>query len=61
MPMTLCYISHQDPSRAAALLEEGLQTLSKWCVYNKMTINVKKTKHMVLSPVNNGIKNKMYC
>ena len=54
---TVLYISHQDPSKAASLLEEGLRRLSNWCVKNKMTINVKKTKHMILSPIVCGMKN----
>ena len=53
---TVLYISHQDPTQAAFILEEGLRTLSKWCTQNKMTINVKKTKHMVLSPLTYGTK-----
>ena len=32
------------------LLEDGLKKLSAWCTVNKPTINVRKTKHMIVSP-----------
>ena len=49
---TVLYVSHRDPPTAALLLEEGLHSLSGWCVENKLTINVKKIKHMILTPMN---------
>ena len=49
---TVLYVSHESYKRAADLLDEGLHILSKWCVENKLTINVKKTKHLIVSPPN---------
>ena len=42
---------------AARLLNEGLDRLSKWCLENKLTINVKKTKHLIISPPSYPIQN----
>ena len=35
---------------AAEKLEEGLCKLSEWCIMNKLTVNVKNTKPMVIVP-----------
>ena len=47
---TVLYVSHKDSAQSARYLEEGLSLLANWCVTNKLTINVKKTKHMIVSP-----------
>ena len=53
---TALYVSHHDPAQAASLIEKGLQILSGWCVSNKLTLNVKKTKHMILTPPNHVVQ-----
>ena len=47
------YTSHVDSVRAAVKLQEGISKLSTCCIENKLTVNVKKTKHMIVSPVQN--------
>ena len=47
---TVLYVADKNPDLAATCLEEGLCKLSEWCILNKLTVNVKKTKHMVLTP-----------
>ena len=47
---TVLYTAHQNTQVAARRLEEGLSVLSKWCKCNRLTINVKKTKHMIVCP-----------
>ena len=54
---TVLYTSSPCPRRASVLLNDGLQRLSKWCIENKLTINVKKTKHMKLTPPGQPIDN----
>ena len=49
---TVLYISHQNSVRATILLQEGLEILSAWCIRNKLTINTKKTKHMIVTTQN---------
>ena len=47
---TVLYVSHECPRRTSDLLNEGLHLLSQWCQESKLTINVKKTKHRIISP-----------
>ena len=47
---TVLYTKGRDSKRAVQLLNRGLEKLSTWCINNKLAINVKKTKHLVLSP-----------
>ena len=49
---TVLYTSHLNTEEAARCLEGGLNVLSNWCTRNKLTINVKKTKHMIVNPSN---------
>ena len=49
---TVIYTKHSTPRQAADQLNEGLEKLSVWCINNKLTINVKKTKHLIVSPPN---------
>ena len=49
---TVLYVSDKCSSNAATTLNDGLNKLAEWCVINKLTINVKKTKHMLISPPN---------
>ena len=49
---TVLYVSHPDSYHVAKLLQEGLKKLTGWCAENKLIINVKKTKHMIISPSN---------
>ena len=45
---TVIYISSQDPIAACTSLENGLSKLSNWCAENKLSINVKKTKLLIV-------------
>ena len=47
---TVMYTSDINSEKAASCLEQGLKKLAMWCIKNKLTINVKKTKHMVICP-----------
>ena len=47
---TVLYTSDKCSMAASRLLENGLEELSSWCIENKLTINVRKTKHMILLP-----------
>ena len=49
---TVLYTSDKCSSAASRRLENGLEELSSWCNENKLTINVRKTKHMIVLPVN---------
>ena len=49
---TVLYTSDRCSMTASLRLEMGLTELSRWCNENMLTINVKKTKHMVVVPVN---------
>ena len=49
---TVLYTADKDSKLAAQNLNNGLLKLSTWWTNNKLTINVKKTKHMTLFPPN---------
>ena len=49
---TVLYSSDKCSKSASLKLEDGLKELSYWCNENRLTINVKKTKHMILCPFN---------
>ena len=44
---TVLYLSHTDMVTATNLLQQDLNSLSKWCKKNRVTINCKKTKYCV--------------
>ncbi len=46
---TALYFSSRDPSEIKQSLEEDLSRLKQWFDYNKLTLNVKKTKFMQFS------------
>ena len=45
---TVLYVSSDTPMGACAELENGLSKLSHWCNKNKLSINVNKTKLMIV-------------
>ena len=45
---TVIYVSNVDPIICFRRAQVCLDLLTKWCYYNKLTINVKKTKHMIV-------------
>ena len=45
---TFLYISDLCPENACRVNEEILNSLYNWCLKNKLTINLKKTKHMMI-------------
>ena len=47
---TVLYAKDKDSKTAVQLLNGGLEKFSAWCINNKLTINVKKSKHLVVSP-----------
>ena len=47
---TVLYSAHEDPIVACNNILNGLHLVHKWCNKNKLTINVKKTKHMFFMP-----------
>ena len=51
---TVIYCADADPSKACNEIEAGLLYIKNWCDRNKLTINVKKTKHMLLKPRTNS-------
>ena len=54
---TVLYVKDNDSKCASKLFNDGLNKLSTWCHQNKLTINVKKTKHLILSPPNHVTSN----
>ena len=54
---TVVYFADQDPNTACTNVENALAEIHAWCELNKLTINIKKTKHMLLAPRNMGISN----
>ena len=51
---TVVYISDKNSDLACYALEHGLAKLSKWCAQNKLSINVKKTKLLIVDPLKLG-------
>ena len=47
---TVLYTAHKNSHESARRLGEGLAILSEWCIRNRLTVNVKKTKHMIVCP-----------
>ena len=47
---TVIYYADSDISTACSRVEQSLSKLHKWCAANKLTINVKKTQHMLVTP-----------
>ena len=45
---TVLYETHPDHSVCYTLSQDAVDRLSKWCVNNKLTINVDKTMHMLI-------------
>ena len=45
---TILYTSDLCPENACRVNEEILNSLYNWCLKNKLTINFKKTKHMMI-------------
>ena len=44
---TVLYFAHGDPVIACKTVESALAKVINWCSQNKLTINIKKTKHML--------------
>ena len=53
---TVIFSSDLSPVRASKVNEEIMNRLYKWCMVNKLTINFKKTKHMMIWRHNNILK-----
>ena len=53
---TVIYSSDLCPVRASKVNEEIMNRLYKWCMVNKLIINFKKTKHMMIWRYNNILK-----
>ena len=53
---TVIYYADREANVACSEVERGLNIVHNWCETNKLTINVKKTKHMLVSPrhIKNG-------
>ena len=49
---TVVYFADQDPNIACSTVENALRDIYSWCELNKLTINIKKTKHMFMTPRN---------
>ena len=47
---TVVYFADREPHVACRTVENALDRIYKWCSLNKLTINIKKTKHMLVSP-----------
>ena len=43
---TVTYVSDSNPKKCLSQIQKCLDTLVEWCTYNKLTINIQKTKHM---------------
>ena len=41
-------IENEIPSAATELMQKVIDNVSAWCQVNKMTVNAKKTKHMLV-------------
>ena len=49
---TVVYFADQEPNIACSTVENALGDIYSWCELNKLTINIKKTKHMFMTPRN---------
>ena len=47
---TVIYFADNNAKTACMRVEEALGIVHRWCVSNKLTINVKKTQHMLITP-----------
>ena len=45
---TVLMIEHDDPETAVVKMQDVLRKSAEWCYTNKLTINPKKTKHMLV-------------
>ena len=45
---TVLLMKNKDPTTAVQEMQEILDYTSRWCVRNKLTVNAKKTKHMLV-------------
>ena len=45
---TVVYVSHKDPLLCLEGSQRLLNQLYNWCLLNKLTINISKTKHMFI-------------
>ena len=58
---TVVYYSNENSETACREVERALAKVSTWCDSNKLTINVKKTQHMLIS-LHKGIQDlPMHC
>ena len=46
---TVVYFADSNANVASNTIEEALTKINDWCALNKLTINIKKTKHMLVS------------
>ena len=44
---TVIYLSGKDSEDVTRLVQEDLDVFSRWCCYNKLSVNVRKTKAMM--------------
>ena len=47
---TVIYFADRNPQHACTMVEQTLLDVYEWCQQNRLTINIKKTKHMLVSP-----------
>ena len=52
---TVLLVDDKDPVIATRGMQEVLNRVSDWCITNKMTVNAKKTKHMLVLRTRDGI------
>ena len=48
---TVIYVSERKSCTACDRLEGGLAKLHRWCTLNKLSINIKKTKLLIVDPL----------
>lgn len=58
--MIQSYIQAKDINDAIMKLNEDLYTIYQWLNTNKLSLNVKKTKCMVINEPRNGVLNEVY-
>ena len=51
---TVIYVSEKNACTACDRLERGLAKLHRWCTLNKLSINIKKTKLLIVDPLEIG-------
>ena len=45
---TVVYFAHENPHNTCDIVQRCLKTICDWCALNKLTMNVTKTKHMLV-------------